>query len=255
MLLSLVRSARSCWGHQTQTNDSCTGMVRSALRFMSFCRLFLLICLGSSSKTQPSLSFATAFVLPTPDKPLSANVSKDRRGRGIARGDGHRKSPGCSILTAPHSPSIATGRCLFPDDWMDERIEKADSLEIRLDATLVLCYVLSRFLAVDLSTPPKAVPGFQVEDVILLLNTFSSASLLVGLWVIIGLGTRLFERPLLLSRVVYTALFAGPLWAVIESTLRWQPFDHPSSTEDGLFATLGLCGTILIGRVVSTFLR
>ena len=73
-------------------------------------------------------------------------------------------------------------------------LEQVDPLEIRLDATLLAIYVLCRFLFYDVTTGVKQSPGWELQDVIMLLQTFSSAIVLAGLWTLVGVfGTGLFQ--------------------------------------------------------------
>ncbi|KAI2506768.1 hypothetical protein MHU86_7663 [Fragilaria crotonensis] len=120
------------------------------------------------------------------------------------------------------------------NDFWKSRLESADPVEIRLDATLAACHSLARYLAYDMSLPPKAIPGFEVADIVMLVNTFTSALVLAMIWTLVGLGTRLFEAATQemqsWSRLALTTLVAGPLWLILEllfNGLLYQMEMHP----------------------------
>lgn len=79
-------------------------------------------------------------------------------------------------------------------DWITRRIQRADLLGIRRDAVLTACYVLCRFLIYDLATGAKDVPEWDLQDVLYLMGTSSSAIVLVTYWTIAGLLTQSFEN-------------------------------------------------------------
>ena len=73
-------------------------------------------------------------------------------------------------------------------------LEQIDPLEIRLDATLLAIYVLCRFLFYDITTGAKQTPRWELHDAIMVLQTFSSAIVLSGLWTMMGVfGTGIFQ--------------------------------------------------------------
>eukprot|EP00986_Skeletonema_menzelii_P007642 scaffold3010_cov79-Skeletonema_menzelii.AAC.2 len=107
-------------------------------------------------------------------------------------------------------------------------IEQVDPLEIRLDATLLAIYVLCRFLFYDVTTGVKQTPGWELHDVIMLLQTFSSAIVLAGLWTLVGVfGTGLFQYDTLdvdnelRKRLIANVIISAPLWVVIEIVCGW----------------------------------
>mmetsp|Transcript_1131 Transcript_1131/g.1787 ORF Transcript_1131/g.1787 Transcript_1131/m.1787 type:complete len:370 (-) Transcript_1131:145-1254(-) len=131
-------------------------------------------------------------------------------------------------------------------------------LEVRLDTTLTSCFVLSRFLWYDLSLPPKTVPQFEIQDIIMLVNVCSSVIVLGMCWTCAGIVSGIFLlstseqnttpqninnnnnnnndndhllSPLLVflmdavpwKKLGFTTLLAGPLWLLIEIGFQWPP--------------------------------
>eukprot|EP00977_Amphora_coffeiformis_P000821 scaffold175_cov177-Amphora_coffeaeformis.AAC.23 len=140
--------------------------------------------------------------------------------------------------------------------FYQDRWEAADVVEIRLDATIVACHTLARFLAYDTSLPAKSVPGMELTDVIMVLDTFSSAVVLVFLWTAAGLVVRLFEDPSNGTRLVTTTLLAAPLWLLLERSLSW-PTSGASDDILGqvVLGSLGLLATMSFSRLVPKLLR
>jgi hypothetical protein len=133
-------------------------------------------------------------------------------------------------------------------EFIFERWEKADPLEIRLDATLAACLVLARFLVYDTTLPKKTIPGFEIEDIIMLVNVFSSATVLAILWTMAGLVTGVFEdRGFDPLRLISTSALAGPLWLAIEIFFGWPPAGVADPTADAattiIVGCIGLCAT------------
>ena len=108
-------------------------------------------------------------------------------------------------------------------------LEQVDPLEIRLDATLLAIYVLCRFLFYDITTGVKQSPGWELHDVIMLLQTLSSAIVLSGLWTLVGVfGTGLFQYDTTLDvdnelrkKLLTNTIISAPLWIVIEIVCGW----------------------------------
>ncbi len=107
-------------------------------------------------------------------------------------------------------------------------LEQVDPLEIRLDATLLAIYVLCRFLFYDVTTGVKQTPGWELHDVIMILQTFSSAIVLSGLWTLVGVfGTGLFQYDTnsvdnnVWKRPLLNAILSAPLWVLIEIVFGW----------------------------------
>lgn len=108
-------------------------------------------------------------------------------------------------------------------------LEKVDPLEIRLDATLLAIFVLCRFLVYDVTTGVKQTPGWELHDVIMILQTFSSAIVLSGLWTLVGVfGTGLFQYDInnnvdnnVWKRPLLNAIISAPLWVLIEIVFGW----------------------------------
>jgi hypothetical protein len=114
------------------------------------------------------------------------------------------------------------------EDWMlSQKIENANPLEIRLDATLASCYGLCRFLIFDITTGAKDVPGWQMSDFIMLGGAFSSCIILSLIWVLIGTLTGIFESRYSddydLLEIASTAAIVGPLWLLVEILSGWPP--------------------------------
>jgi hypothetical protein len=78
--------------------------------------------------------------------------------------------------------------------WMSERVERASFSEICRDSVLVMCYVLCRFFIYDIATGIKSVPGWELQDLVYLTGTFSSAIVLVTYWTVAVLLSRRFEN-------------------------------------------------------------
>jgi hypothetical protein len=79
-------------------------------------------------------------------------------------------------------------------DWISERVERASFSEICRDSVLVMCYVLCRFFIYDIATGIKSVPGWELQDLVYLTGTFSSAIVLVTYWTVAVLLSRRFEN-------------------------------------------------------------
>mmetsp|Transcript_620 Transcript_620/g.828 ORF Transcript_620/g.828 Transcript_620/m.828 type:complete len:227 (-) Transcript_620:321-1001(-) len=147
-------------------------------------------------------------------------------------------------LTAKRDPTDND----YNNDWkppafVSERLQKADPLEIRLDTTLTSCYALCRFLIYDMSLPKKEIPGFEIADVVMLINAFTSAAVLAIYWVIAGIVTRNFEDgsdfdP---KKLFLTAALAGPPWLATEILFRWPP--------GGVDEAAGAAVTIITGSL------
>lgn len=150
--------------------------------------------------------------------------------------------------------------------WL-ARWEAADILEIRLDATLVTCHVLARFLCYDLTLPAKDVPGLNIADVIALLHTFSSAALLCLLWTAAGLIVRLFENVEDFEKIAKAVILAAPIWILLEQVLGWSCTVDTVSMQTGYMTSLdvmleqvslgvvGLLATMTLSRLVPKMLR
>lgn len=156
---------------------------------------------------------------------------------------------------------------LFPQ-FLSDRYNLANPLEIRLDATLASCYVLCRFLIFDILTSTKERPGWEVHDIIMLLQTFSSAILLSFLWTTVGIITGNFEVKDVgyssgetrqdLDKTVATASVAAPIWVLTEALLGWPPagVDYYSNGMDlatiVASGSIGLCSIMVLGKVFTS---
>jgi hypothetical protein len=136
--------------------------------------------------------------------------------------------------------------------WKD-RIEAADPLEVRLDATLAMCHTLARFLSYDMTLTPKETPQLEVADLVMLVDTFTSALVLALFWTVAGLVTKLFEDAQSWSRLTLTALLAAPIWLGVEIALGWPAAGAGGPLyEHILVGSVGIWGTMCLGRVVSS---
>ena len=125
-------------------------------------------------------------------------------------------------------------------EFIKSRTEKLSSLEIRLDLSILWCFILGRGLFAEILTRPLKTslgrsPGIELEDMQILLSLVSSASLLSILWAVVGIATAQFQAwddqeefwrrssraesddfiPALLRYLqptVVTWLIVGPLW-------------------------------------------
>lgn len=138
--------------------------------------------------------------------------------------------------------------------WWD-RWEAADKLEVRLDATVVSCHTLARFLSYDMTLPPKEVPGFEIADIVMILDTITSAVILSIFWTLAGLWSQMFEKEADdWGRMVQTASLAAPPWLILELLFGW-PAAEGSLVERIFLGTLGLLATMSLSRLVARYLR
>ncbi|KAJ1461497.1 hypothetical protein M885DRAFT_507536 [Pelagophyceae sp. CCMP2097] len=98
---------------------------------------------------------------------------------------------------------------------------RAVSLEIRLDATVLWCHSLARELVRQLtSNPLKQHPGFTGKDLHDLASMIASASCLSVVWVAVGIATKQFEDAAstgqALRRTAATTAAAAPVWLAFE---------------------------------------
>lgn len=139
--------------------------------------------------------------------------------------------------------------------WINTRLERANFLEIRRDVTLTACFVLCRFLLYDIATGAKTVPGWELQDIVLLTGTASSAIVLATYWTIAGLLTRSFEtsefRPI--STLVNVALCC-PAWLATEHLFEFGPSDIGGTTLDEAVVQgfVGLSSAMLLGRALTS---
>jgi hypothetical protein len=153
-----------------------------------------------------------------------------------------------------------------PLTFFMERIENADWMEIRLDATLSSCYVLCRFLIYDITSGAKDIPGWEFQDVVLLLGTFSSAIVLAVYWTAAGLvlaetsfqqdrkkRSSAFDIDPTLVETLAKVVVAAPSWLVTERILHFGPpvvLLGTDLTTELITGTLGLGSVMLLGRAV-----
>ena len=145
--------------------------------------------------------------------------------------------------------------------FLSDRIQNADPLEIRLDATLASIYVFCRFLIFDITTGAKDHPGWELKDVIWLLQTTSSAIVLATLWTGAGLLTGMFEDTryeVNVQKVIGTAAIAAPIWLALEVQFGWPPSGilYAEGSDDLLTliltGSLGLCTVMLLNKYLTS---
>lgn len=142
-------------------------------------------------------------------------------------------------------------------NWLERRLQKADLMEMRRDAVLVSCFVLSRFLVYDILTSVKVTPGWVVQDVVWLTGTFSSATVLVIYWTLAGLLSKSFET----SRTAYgpvqvlvNVALCCPIWLATEHFLQFGPSNIGGDSLGQAIATgfLGLASFMTLARALTS---
>lgn len=197
--------------------------------------LCLFIVLGRPDGAQ-AFSSVTSHMKVAPHKPAACHHSRPRRSTALlSNNDNNNENT----------------------DWITERIERADLLGIRRDAILAACFVLCRFFVYDISTGAKTVPGWELQDVVLLTGTASSAIVLVTYWTIAGLLSRSFEndssefRPL---EILVNVALSCPIWLATEHLLEFGPPNIGGSSLDEavLNGFVGLSLAMLLGRALTS---
>ena len=155
------------------------------------------------------------------------------------------------------------------DNWLSKRLDKADVIEIRNDATLVACYVLCRFFIYDISTGTKISPGFEIQDFIWLTGTFSSATVLVMYWTLAGLLSRSYENnsnsnssssnssssnssPLSIYQTLVNVTLCCPIWLATEHYLHFGPSNIGGDTLSIAVGTgfIGLGSFMVLAKLI-----
>ena len=140
--------------------------------------------------------------------------------------------------------------------FLVERLQKADFLEIRRDAVLVTCFVLSRFLVYDVLTSTKVTPGWVVQDIVWVSGTVSSAVVLVVYWTLAGLLSRTFEstRPYGPVQVLVNVALCCPIWLATEHLFGFGPANIGGETLSQAIASgfLGLASFMTLSRALTT---
>lgn len=154
---------------------------------------------------------------------------------------------------------------LFDLDLLARRLERADTMEMRNDATLVACYVLCRFLVYDITSGAKIEPGWQIQDWIWLTGTFSSATVLVVYYVIAGLLSRTYESnttfaafgPSPIVRALVNVVLCCPVWLATEHLLGFGPADIGGDTLATSVATgfVGLGSFMALAKALTAGMR
>jgi hypothetical protein len=158
-----------------------------------------------------------------------------------------------------HSPSMVLFSNNSNDkddiDWISERVERASFSEICRDSVLVMCYVLCRFFIYDIATGIKSVPGWELQDLVYLTGTFSSAIALVTYWTVAGLLSRSFENSGFnpIQTLVNVALCC-PIWLATEHLFEFGPPGIAGSAlgEAVLTGFLSMSSAMILGRVVTS---
>ncbi len=153
-----------------------------------------------------------------------------------------------------------TSKNLLDLDMLARRLEKADTMEMRNDATLVACYVLCRFLIYDITSGAKVQPGWEIQDWIWLTGTFSSATVLVVYYVVAGLLSRTYESnttfavfgPSPIARALLNVVLCCPVWLVTEHMLGFGPADIGGGDSLGVTVISGLVGLASFMAVAKT---
>jgi hypothetical protein len=153
----------------------------------------------------------------------------------------------------------------FDLDLITRRIDKADKMEMRNDATLVACYVLCRFLVYDISSGAKIAPGWEIQDWIWLTGTFSSATVLVVYYVIAGLLSRTYESnttfavfgPSPVIRALVNVVLCCPVWLATEHLLHFGPADIGGDTLPVAVVTgfVGLGSFMAVAKTLTAGMR
>jgi hypothetical protein len=142
------------------------------------------------------------------------------------------------------------------ESWLERRLQKADFSEMRRDAVLVTCFVLSRFLVYDILTSTKVTPGWVVQDVVWLTGTFSSATVLVIYWTIAGLLSKSFENSGAYGpvQVLVNVALCCPIWLATEHIFGFGPSNIGGDTLSQAIATgfLGLASFMTLARALTS---
>jgi len=115
--------------------------------------------------------------------------------------------------------------------FIAQKIEQLQPLEVRMDVTILFCFVLARGLFTEILTrplktcaPDVGCPGLYPEDIKILLDIFSSGCTLSLLWCFFGtLATQQFtvrSRDETLFQFILPTLttwvLAGPCWILLK---------------------------------------
>ena len=126
--------------------------------------------------------------------PSSTRSSRPQLHRFVLRGvEEGSEGDASSDTSTPPTPSPPPPPGF--GDVLATRLQKCSPLEIRLDISILWCFILGRGLFQEILTRPlKTRPGIELADLQILLGLVSSASLLSVLWVAVGaLGTGQFQ--------------------------------------------------------------
>lgn len=141
---------------------------------------------------------------------------------------------------------------------LQRRLQRADFSDIQQDVILVSCFVLGRYFLHDITTGEKLVPGFDIQDIVWLSGTLSSAALLGLYWTAAGLLTRLFETrgatlPLILTANAVNIAMCCPLWIASEKYFQFGPPDIGGPTLGASIANgfLGLASFMAVIKTIT----
>lgn len=140
------------------------------------------------------------------------------------------------------------------------RFNRANKIEVRNDATLAASHVLCRFLAYDIPLSVNRItPGWEMQDVVWLTGTLSSATVLVLFYVVAGLLTRTYDvdfqttPPPPVKSLVNVALCC-PAWLLTEHLLGYGPADIAGNSFGSAIGTglVGLGLFMAVGKTIGT---
>ena len=157
-----------------------------------------------------------------------------------------------SKVLAPRSNALARARDVRDVRTFSREDDDIDTLEVRLDVTILWCHCLARELFRELThNPPKAVPGFTTDDLAALGAVVASSSCLSVLWFAFGVVFKQFSRadgdqPLGgLGPTWATVAASSPLWLAFEGVIH-APV---SRDEAGVASAVGLLATMSVARL------
>jgi len=144
-----------------------------------------------------------------------------------------------------------------------QRFNRANKIEIRNDAILAASFVLGRFLTYDIPLSVNRItPGWELQDVVWLTGTLSSATVLVLCYAVAGLLTRTYDvdvpsLPPPAVRALVNVALSCPAWLLAEHLMGYGPADIAGNTfgcalETGL---VGLGLFMAVGKTISTDMR
>lgn len=143
------------------------------------------------------------------------------------------------------------------------RFNRANKIEIRNDAILAASFVHGRFLAYDIPLSVNRItPGWELQDIVWLTGTLSSATILVLCYVVAGLLTRTYDvdvptGPPPAARALVNVALSCPSWLLAEHLMGYGPADIAGNTFGCALKTGLVClGLFMaVGKTISTDMR